>query len=521
MQQVTTTFNTNSLASRRNLSYYARVAWDRSYDPDVVFAVVGQAVVGGTAIIKGDSDLYVTESDKFYFYDETEYVIQIEYERAMEEPTGGILTAMADVVLTNTSKRFTYGYDETIGNYILPQRVVKLGIGFQNTSLPVFKGVTKEMKENRARRELYMHCLDYLDTFAGYTMNSTMFENMRSDEIIEQILIEVGFNPNQYQLDEGLNPIEFAWFDAGTKASEAIKEICEAEEAVFYQDEGGILRFENRERSSWDPYLGVQVSLTMDDIIEMEYDYGKIVNKCSVYAKPRVVQAEQIVWTSDSVVEIPANSEVTVWAEYKYVPTDELVPCYSIVTPVEGTDFISNTLSSGLGDDMADDVSMIEFEGFAQSAKMVLRNTNASWSAYLTTFQLRGTPAIIVNTIQEIFEDAKSIELYGEQSVEIDNDYIDDPDYAHQMARRIVDKYSNPLKRLIIKIKGLPQLQLRDTVAITDSDTGETKSYRLMGIKGVLNANEGFTQELTLREITATETVQSPHRVISAKARIA
>ncbi len=520
MQFVSTTFHANSLATRRNITHYAKVAWTRSYDPSIAFAVVGQSTVNGPDIIKGDSSQFITEADKFYYFNESDYAVQIEYERFIDEPLGGLSMAMGDLVLDNTSKRFTYGYDGTIGTFIIPQRVVRLGIGFENTTLPVFEGVSKEVKENRSRRELYLHCRDYIDTFMGYSMDSQMYVNNRSDEIIEAILLAVGFNPEQYVLDIGLNTVGFAWFDAGTKAADAIKEICEAEEGNFYQDETGILRFENREHYTWDPHLGIQITLTTEDIIEMEYDYSSVVNRCTVYANPREVQDEQVVWSQDSAIEIPANDQITVWAEYKYFPTGENNPCSSAVEPVEGSDFTTNTLSSGMGDDMSAYVDLIEFYAFAESAKMVFRNTNPTWSAYFTKLQVRGTPAIVTNTIKEVYEDSASVLLYGQQNLEIDNNYIDDADYAHFLTRRIVEKYANPLKRVVIKIKGIPHLQLKDKIAVTDSDTDETKVYRLMKIRAVMNESEGFIQELTLREITDTESVESPHRIISAKARI-
>jgi len=112
------------------------------------------------------------------------------------------------------------------------------------------------------------------------------------------------------------------------------------------------------------------------------------------------------------------------------MPTDENVPCYSVVTPVEGTDFISNSAEDGSGSNMASSVSIEEFAGFAETAKIVLKNSHATDTAYLTTFQLRGTPAIIVNTIKEVYENSNSVDLYGTQKLDIDNDYIDNANYA-------------------------------------------------------------------------------------------
>jgi len=520
MQAVTTAFSSESVATRRNLSYYCRISWTRSYDPNVTFAVVGTSVVGGTDIIKGDSDEYITESDKFYFDNETEYAISLEYERSIEEPNGGILVALADIVLDNTSKRFTYGYDGTIGLYIKPQRVVKIGVGFNETILPVFKGVATEVEETRAKRELHLHCQDYLNTFATYKMDSVIFNNLRSDEVIEKILIDIGFNETQYQLDCGLNTIEFAWFNSENNVADVIKEICEAEEAIFYQDENGILRFENREHYSYGPHLGTQFYLDADDIIEMEYDYNKVYNKCKVTATPReVLDSEVIVWENDW-QEIGPGESVTFTASFSYTNEDETsesVPCASLVTPVEGTDYISVDISEN---SMAEFVELVSIEKYAESATLVFRNTHASKTAYLSTLQLRGVPAIKKATIEESYEDATSIAIYGEKLLPIDNNYIDNATYAQEMAKKVVQKYSNPLQRLKVTIRGIPQLQLRDTISITDPDTSVAKLYRLMAISGSITVNDGFIQTLTLREVLDIETEVSPHRIISAKARI-
>ena len=278
-----TPFSSISTATIRPIRARCLVAWTRVVDTSV-YATIGSSIVGGFDIVKGSGDVTINVADSYNYFDETERVIRLEYERHLIEPLGGTSIAIADVVLDNTDLRFTPDYNSTIGTALRPNRPMKIFIGFevegQVKTIPIIEGLTSQPKEDKLKRRISFTVYDFMQSLNNKPQETTIYTNKRSDEIIQDILSRAGIGSNSYVLDMGLNTIGFAWFEKGQTAGQRIKKICEAEEAIFYQDENGILRFENRDKYSQAPYNSVCWTIEQDDIINWEQQYNsQIINR--------------------------------------------------------------------------------------------------------------------------------------------------------------------------------------------------------------------------------------------------
>ena len=243
---IATAFDSVATATARYIKQKFYVSWLRRTAANA-FGIVGTSKVNN-ALVRGEIDV-VTPVDTYEFYDESDKALRLEYDRRVEEPLGGISYAIMNVTLDNTDKRFTPEFNSTIGTALLPNRPAKMMIGFelqgQAHVVPVFKGLSDSIKEDKAARTVQFSGFDYISYLNNLEMDTAMYVNKRSDEIIEQILIEAGFGSSQYELDQGLNTIGYAWFKKGMTAGERIRKICEAEEGHFFQDEYGI-KFKNK-----------------------------------------------------------------------------------------------------------------------------------------------------------------------------------------------------------------------------------------------------------------------------------
>jgi hypothetical protein len=494
-----TAFDTITTATVRKLKHSLKIAWKRIEDAGATFAVVGTSIVGGIDFVQGQSSI-ITKPDVFSYDDETEKAMKIEYDREVDEPLGGISLAQADITLDNTDLRFTPNQSQTIGTAILPNRPLQVHLGFevssQDKTVPVFKGLSDMPREDKLRRICEVHCYDYLKYLNQYPLESTIYTDQRSDQIILDILTTVGFGSSQYELDTGLNTIGFAWFEKGETAGERIKKICEAEEANFYQDEEGILRFENRRHFAVSPHTDIVWTFNEDDILSWEEDHTvSIINKCIVKAEPREVSDLDEIWRDGIAEEVGSRDTLTIWANFEN-------PCSALTDPVATTDYLANTAIDGSGSDITSGVSIV-MTAFAQSAKLEITNSGAS-TAYLTLLRLRGTPALITSPVKQTYEDTDSISKYEEHQLEIVNDFIANDSFAYYLARAIVRKYKDPLRRARIRVRGVPHLQLKDKVRVYDQDLGTYKNYRVMKIRGQMTPGS-FEQTITLREITTGE----------------
>lgn len=500
MQTVSSAFESQVNATKRYPRQNLKIAWERTQNVGTAYAVVGTSQVDGDDIVQGELTI-ITPIDLFEFTDETENLVHFVWERRVVEPLSGLAYATGEVLLNNVSKRFSPGYDGSIGSYILPKRPVKLYAGFYfggiEKTIPVLYGLTDQFKEDKAGRTTQFGIFDYISYIDEFQLETSIYEDKRSDEIISDILEnQVGFSTSQFSLDTGLNTIGFAWFEKGTKAGDAIRKICEAEEGYFYQDELGMIRFENRRHYNASPHTSVQWTVEAVDIVDWKEDETiQIINRCNVIARPREVKNNVEIWRSAEVVELEHAEQKDVWADFED-------PCSTITSPVATLDYTANTESDGTGIDKTSEIS-IATSKFTKSAK--LRVTNSSGGKlYITLLRLRGNPAIVTGEISEIFEDTDSQDKYGVNELVVENDFIDDSNFAYYLAITMVKKYGTPLRRVNLTVRNIPQLQLKDRIKVRDFDNDEYVEYRIMGIKGTIS-EQGFLQELVLREISDLE----------------
>jgi len=409
--------------------------------------------------------------------------------------------AIGDLVLENTDGRFTPNQNATIGTAMLPNRPLQMFFGFLVGSverlIPLFKGLTKQPQEQKAVGTISINCYDYVQFLNEWPIETTVYINQRSDQIIESILATIGFGTSQYVLDEGLNTITYAGFKKGDRAGDIIKKICEAEEAVFYQDEAGVLRFENRRHFSASPHNTSVWDIDSDDIMSWEVDYEtSIINKVLVRVKSKELGATGTEIWKDGVEEVVERGETfTIWAEFETL-------VYALTAITATTDYTAYTGSEGTGTDITSNLS-IATTLFSNTVKLEITN-NGTQRAWINFLRLRGTPITDTPEIIEQFEDTVSISKYGDRQIEIENEFINDVSFAHYLARAIVRKYKEPKYRIKLTVQGIPQLQLRDKVRVKDPKLGTWKDYRVMRIQGSLD-NSLFTQGLTLREIVTGE----------------
>lgn len=498
-ESIWTAFDSVATATIRPITAKVLVAWTRT-NSTANYATVGSSIVGGFDVIQGLDSAAINNADTFDYFDETDKVLKIEYERNLIEPLGGFSMALAHITLDNTDLRFTPNINATIGTAIRPNRPVKIFIGFevlgQQKIIPIIEGLTLQPREDKLKRTVTFDIIDYLRWLNEKPQETAIYEDQRTDEIIADILSRAGVGTSNYRLDQGLNTVGFAWFEKGQTAGDRIKTLCEAEEAVFYQDELGVLHFENRDKYGQAPYNAQVWTIEPDDMLSWEVQANtKIINRAIVSGKPRTVKGEKEVWRDGVEEIIPAGGSLTIWANF-----DD--PVASFTSPVSGTDYEAHALTGGLGTDLTSDISIVMTE-FTTAAKLVISNASGS-EAFLNLLKIRGLPATVDYEISEVFQDTVSIEDFNEQQVTIDNPYIDNKTFARNMARDIVRRYKNPSTVIRLTVRGMPHLQLRDQIRVKDMDLGTYKNYRLMGIQGNYESG-GFTQKLTLREITVRE----------------
>lgn len=497
MQSVIDAFSVEETAASRQIAQSVQVSWKKSLLSTIRVFTIGVSTIGGSDII-GGTDIYASAWNKYQYADESDYVTGISYERALNQPIGGMVKALADVRMDNTSGRFTPRYaggsSEIFTAVGKPRRPIIINAGFSlggvELTVPQFVGVTnKSPKVDARNRSVQFEAED----FVGYLQNqfvdqSAMFTGLRSDQVIENLLVQAGFSTSQYELDYGINRIGFGEFKPGDRFGDIINKIAQAEFANFYQDEQGKLRFENRQHWTDYPHFNVQRVISTAQVLNNEIpNTDHIINVVEVKSQPRGKQAQQLVWKLNGTIEIPGSSTKEVFVNF-----DD--PMLEILTPQFYT---ANTTSSGSGTDVTSSVSVQSFTTFTRAAKIIFSNSSSA-SAFITDMELYGRPAKVQQEIYYREQDSSSRTAYEERVYSIENEYIQDASWAQSFAKMVLQDFSEPENLQKLTIRAVPELQLGDLIS------WQGRYWRIFGIKTKLDASGGFVQDLDLLQRTPT-----------------
>ena len=127
------------------------------------------------------------------FTDESAYLKVLEIDQRVKEPLGGIILGQMDMVLNNTTDRFSPGSVSPIEEDLVRGRPSKCSVGFDSTFLQIGRGISEVPKIERKKREVKLHFFDELNTLDEYVLSGggELFEDIRTDRYIWGILDEV------------------------------------------------------------------------------------------------------------------------------------------------------------------------------------------------------------------------------------------------------------------------------------------------------------------------------------------
>jgi hypothetical protein len=362
MQVVSTEFENRAKGFVRPLSWALLMSFPRNFDDSIDFFTIGVSSIGGTDIIKGEGDV-LQEWDKYDYSDYSGRIISMEWTR-QEDHLSSMAMSTADITLDNTDGYFTPNGGSVIEDFILPYRPIKLFAGFGGENVPVFVGLTEKMPEvDERNKTVKFHCIDFIYSLYNRPLTETvMLENVRTDEVLDELLQLAGLTTNQYDLDIGFNIIEFAYFPKDTKLGDAITELMEAEMGRFYLDELGIIRFNNRQNFSNDPVWAFSPNNLLDVQTSKQDD---IINVVEITAKVREVQANQKFWELQAPVYIPAGELVDIWADFEDPVTEVDEPEY--IATATTSSYTTNEVQDGSGLPRSADITWIALLSLARA----------------------------------------------------------------------------------------------------------------------------------------------------------
>ena len=503
MQTVSAAWTAEERDSVRRIVQNTQVSWKKQSTLGNRTFTIGMSLIGGNDII-GANPGAIGSPGNYKYFDESDYVLGMSWERSYNMPTGGLTKALAQVDMDNTSGRFTPRYmggssELYTAHPLRAPFIINAGFNFGvDITIPQFAGVITEQPELNIRdKTMRIRGADYIDFFQNrYLDQGVIFTAQRTDQVMTTLLGTLGMSTSQYDLDYGINIIPFGLFNPGTRMSDIFNQLAEAENGHFYQDEAGIFKFENRQHWDSSPYNQVQRIITTSQVINAEApNDDHLINVVEINSSVYQKQPSQTVFILplQNPIIVQANSTSENFFEFQD-------PVLALTDPTNGgtnSFYLANSLSDGTGTDMTSSIQVRNLGTFAKAVKYRFTNT-ASSIVYITQLVLAGRVAKKINDLYYREQDDSSVTAYQERVLSINNDYIQNPDWAASLSRMLLNDYSDIENLQQITIRAIPELQLGDLVS------WQGKYWRIFEIKAKVDPGVGFVQDLTVLQRTVT-----------------
>lgn len=489
MQSVSNAFTAEAEDLTRKPAHNLLVSWKKETNLNAITFTIGVSSIGGNDII-GIIPGAVGGPGIYKYFDESDYVQSMSWERELSFPKGGLSMALGETELDNTSGRFLPDYmggDSELFTAILPRRPVIFNAGFNfdgiDQTLPQLSGIlNRPPRQNIRDKRVQLSVADYTDFFSNrYLDNEIMFTAKRTDEVYEQLLQSMGLSTAQYELDLGLNTIPFGLFEKGTRYSDIFHQLAEAENGQAFQTEEGKFKFENRQHWDQSPFTEVQEIINTAQVIDVEApDYDHIVNVVEIKSNLFQKQQSQEVYSLGGTKELAASTTTEFLIDF----IDPILELDQI------TDFAVNSQEDGSGSDLTSNVTISRISVFAKAAKIEF--TNSSSLGYLTELVITGRPVKSVGDLYKREKNGISVTAYEERILPIENKYIQNETWANSYATMILQDFAQPDKIQRITIRAMPHLQNGDLISWQGS------TWRIFGNKTRSDPSSGFVQDLLI-----------------------
>ena len=362
---------------------------------------------------------------------------------------------------------------------LLPGRLVRLVIGngtsfsytfpFDFTDTGIWSGylesITPAVSVNSINT-VKLTAVGALGLIAKKEVQLATQTNKRTDELVDAILTSAGWESDDTDLETGQTTINAYW-NAGTTALQAIREIEDTEAGFIYETVDGKIKFEDR-NFRLNSARSTTSFLTLSDHSSTSYPYQTIVQRDplpSIYndfrANIRVVSTGSLatLWThpetGSSSPLIEAGATNIYWAQYPQ-PTEGTfassiagqVAAMAWTTPAANTDVTVNTASDGSGSNITGDLTIAAVK-YSNSMKITLTNGNAA-DGYITLLKARGTTVVSSDATMIVAEDSDSQDKFFKRTFKSIPKWIPTSAEAQKWTDTRLAIYKDPMPQLSI-----------------------------------------------------------------------
>ncbi len=356
------------------------------------------------------------------------------------------------VVLDNETRRFDPWYASSLlYPNVLPRRPIIVQATYDNNTYTIFKGKIEEIRPEGGlgKRRVTITAYDGLRDLASHTASVALQKAVTTDVPIGLILTDAGWGAGAtYRaLDTGSDTLTYWWCDESALA--AIQSLVRSEGGIFFISHDGKATFYSRSTM----ILGTSVADIDEDIITdivLTQPWDLIRNTIRVVAYPVTLANSGDIWQlEDDAVSIAAGESKTIWANF-HDANNVSCAADTVIDPAKTTDWTASATQGG-PDNMTDWMTVTPTI-FSKAAKLVVANTHATTTFYITLLKIRGK-AITQTAFEVKRENTTSQTAYGKRLLEMDVPWQQSESVAADLADSKLGFYKDPQKGAVITIE--------------------------------------------------------------------
>ena len=385
------------------------------------------------------------------------------------------------LVLDNSSRRFDpYNTASDLYPNILPGRFIRIRNQYNNTFNEVFHGKIKNIIpiESGRVQQVRIECEDGQRILQSANVFAPIQQNIALDAAINDILDDADY-PTLYgrNIQEAADIVPYWW--ANDRAMTEIQRLADAELGTFFVAADGKATFYSR-RHSASPVLNLTSADLLKDI-SIPQPWEVVRNYIKIFARPRVVRSNQILWTLADAPLVAPSRTLEVWATYQY--NNVAVP--AINTDVSSSDYTMNDAADGSGADLSSDFT-VSLTDFGETGKISITNNGAT-AGYVTLLQVTGDAIDAPDPSLLIKEDATSQGLYGRAVFTLDNPWLQSTSTANDFSIWLASYLPTPQRFITVQVETRPDIQytpdLFDVINLSIPRLGIAQNFKIGGIE--------------------------------------
>lgn len=402
--------------------------------------------------------------------------------------------------LDNTSRDYSpENTSSPLTGRVLPARPVKIEALHLGTTYVLFRGWTDDfnVQPGPGQRSAQITCIDGLAQLATVTIDTPLYQSVRTGDAIGIILDAAGWSGSLRDLDAGATIIPFYW-EEGIDAWAAIQRIVQAEGMPAFvsidSTTGNFMfrdRFHRITRTASTTSQATFRDAGSDPRFSwpLNYDHGwkDIVNTIRIDVDERKIDLlRSDVWTSETIHNLAASEQLDL-----NISTSD--PFYDARTPIEDADYI---LESGTVT-----VSLSKTSGQSTIMSFVAGGSGAR----VTNVKLNALNVPVVRSRVVMKTDATSISQYGSRAPEdFSTPWLSWED-ARAVAQVMLNYRAQRLPVVTIRLTGgndtimTQQLarDLSDRVTLIDAETGLNAAFHIDRIEHTITGAGSQMHETT------------------------